>query len=318
MLSQRLRRPSAATASRASLPFFILSTSLGSFLDYHQYRFSDPEMLVSLLGVGLVALGLGVCALAHRTLTAVVTTAVLLFFVDLQWAYFDYLTIRGSFVLFSGSILVVMLKWPKHVYPVLTAFFWTMFVVTLALLLLSNSPTTLPASKTELRSAQQPPPLVHLGLDGHIGLQGVPQDIRGGRATHDRLHSFYTRHGFTLFSGAFSRYNETHSALSHAMNFSVSAREWEFVGERKEPWRLTTNMYFNSLVRMGYNIDVVQSRYISLCPDKENGTDDEPVSEAVRCYEYPSDAIGFLRSTHGVSERLDALWSAYLRRSYRG
>ena len=45
-------------------------------------------MLVSLLGVGLVALGLGVCALAHRTLTAVVTTAVLLFFVDLQWAYF--------------------------------------------------------------------------------------------------------------------------------------------------------------------------------------------------------------------------------------
>ena len=101
------------------------------------------------------------------------------------------------------------------------------------------------------------------------------------------------------------------------MNFSVSAREWEFVGERKEPYRLTTNIYFNSLVRMGYNIDVVQSRYISLCPDKENGTDDEPVSEAVRCYDYSSDAIGLLRLTHGLSERLDALWSAYLRRSYR-
>ena len=76
-------------------------------------------------------------------------------------------------------------------------------------------------------------------------------------------------------------------------------------------------IYFNSLVRMGYNIDVVQSRYISLCPDKENGTDDEPVSEAVRCYDYSSDAIGLLRLTHGLSERLDALWSAYLRRSYR-
>ena len=221
-----------------------------------------------------------------------------------------------SLALLFGLILIVTLRWPNHAYPVLTAFFATTFVVTVILLLLGNSATALPSLGTVARSATPRPPLVHLVLDGHIGLDGVPQDVPRGPATHDRLRSFYTQHGFTLFSGAFSRYRETHSALSHAMNFSMSAEELAFVGEHGESYRLTANAYFNTLERMGYSIDVVQSRYISLCPTQENGTDDEPVSEAVRCYEYASDALGLLRSVQGLlSERLDALWSAYLRRS---
>ena len=52
------------------------------------------------------------------------------------------------------------------------------------------------------------PPVVHILLDEHIGIEGLGGDAAAD-AMKERLRSFYVNNGFRLFGGAYSEVSST-------------------------------------------------------------------------------------------------------------
>ena len=66
----------------------------------------------------------------------------------------------------------------------------------------------------------EPPLLIHLLLDEHIGVEGLPPEIPGTRALRPELIDFYTSRGFRLFGGAYSQYANTYNSIANLLNFA--------------------------------------------------------------------------------------------------
>ena len=137
------------------------------------------------------------------------------------------------------------------------------------------------------------PPIIHLILDEHIGIEGIPTSVDNGTAVRNELEQFYDNRGFRLFGRAFSQYYDTNDSISSLLNFSTIPSADVSSDYKEFDYVLTQNAYFQLLSNRGYRIRVYQSTFMDFCRAGD--------ANLVSCFTYPANSIKGIE-TMGLEE----------------
>jgi hypothetical protein len=247
-------------------PALLLLTPFVSFTTYNRYSYPAPEFWACVAGLVAVGLLFGLVGRIGRWPTRVVLTAgLLVLFVDLQLNWFDGSKLR----VIGAFLLALLLCWAirTHLSRILTVVFATMLAVTVAFGEAQDALLpSLPAATADhpKPAAHAGPTFVHLVLDEHIGIEGIPADVPSAREMAAFLRAFFEKHGFRVFGRAYSRYASTYNAMPNILNFSSESVDGALISGGN-PYVLSKNEYFRLMHQMGYKIHVYQSDYIDFC-----------------------------------------------------
>ena len=259
------------------MPVFALLALFLAFTQYHHYEPWRPEFVLAVLpiiGVGL-CLGLMV-AIWPRTAGFVVCVFLLNFYLMMQLPGYDLILVQVVFgsSLLSGiaagiaaaGILVALWTQRDKLPPIAAGVFGTVFVSVLVLppdrVLIGNQ------FERAGDSILGPPTLVHIVLDEHVGIEGIPADIAGSQQLRDDLLDFYRRYGFSLYGGAFSHSSQTQYSL--AAMFNGQAFPDSDTATKPSPratHALDRNRWFDRLADQGYDVRVYRNDWLDFCPD---------------------------------------------------
>ena len=266
-----VRRPRANRLMRvfghSVAPGLVLLTPFIVFLKYQGYDYARPEILVCFATLVVTSLALGAVGSTLIWAEVLMLAAVLTFFVDVQFVMaFWIFGIGKAKALAAGFIMIVSVLWVlrAHAARLITIMAGTALVSTF-LLPSTKADQTAPAQSAA--TLHDLPLLVHLVLDEHIGIEGIPST--GSLPTlHSDLQSFYQTHGFRLFGAAYSEHKFTPRSLAHLFNFSPGQYVAELVqpGTSRFTATLQRNDYLTFMAQQGYRLRVYQSNYLNLCP----------------------------------------------------
>ncbi len=255
-------------------PALVLLAPFVSFVKYHGYSLFRPEILLGLLLLGTLGVVSGLAIhIRERTIRPLVIAGLVVLFVDVQYDLFKPLfqsvPARAGLALgiFAATLVCGRLL-GANLTKVVAAVFGTVLVSTLVLPVESGLGAEAGRPEKPVPSRELPV-VVHLILDEHIGIGGLPDEIPEARALEERLTSFYERNGFYLYPGAYSQYVDTYLSIGHVLNLAPTfdptvarlSRSWGFEFE------LRRNDYLAEMHRRGYRIRVYQPDYLNLCPE---------------------------------------------------
>src|SRR5215831_12865643 len=293
-----------------SLPLLLLWTPFIIFLTDNQYSLFAPEVLVSLGGLTVLAGLVAFLRMMKQPLWyAMAIAGLLTVFIDFQ---FEWMVGADKYVALGLVVVatVLVVKWQEAVTLMMTAVFATM-LGTAVVQSVFQSPATrhlVPDGASAARHA--PPRLIHLVLDEHIGIAGLPTHFELGRTVQDRLLRFYQRHGFLVYGGAYSHYFSTFDSLPNLVNFSTESKEKAFVVDKKPPLPLIKNRYFEILSQRQYRLHVLGAGHIDFCAD-------ETVALQT-CRQYHYAALGSLGNQHdSLALKVPAIVATYLTKYHR-
>ena len=158
-----------------------------------------------------------------------------------------------------------------------------------------------PAVQAEKRDL---PVVLHLVLDEHIGLAGLPQDVPESASFERWLTDAYVGEGFRVHAGAYSQYFLTRHSIANLLNFSAGVEPGAHLAKgRTHKNILTDSAYFRHLAALGYRLHVYQSDYLDYCR--------VPGVAYARCSTYRANSIGALRDTTlGTLERAQFIFNS--------
>ena len=134
------------------------------------------------------------------------------------------------------------------------------------------------------------PVVLHVILDEHIGIDGLPKELRESEGFERWLTGSYLEHGFRVHAGAYSQYFLTRHSIANLLNFSAGEEAWPYLAEgRTKPYILTDSAYFRYLSALGYRLHVYQSDYLDYCR--------VPGVTYAACSTYRANTIGALHET---------------------
>jgi hypothetical protein len=136
-----------------------------------------------------------------------------------------------------------------------------------------------------VESSSSLPPIIHIVLDEHIGIEGLPADIPGGAALREDLKRSYADLGFRVFGGAFSHLSQTRPSLTALLN----GQEVPKANTKTEDLYLGKNAWFENLGNAGYRIRIYQTDWMNYC------IEDLPHIEY--CRTFSANSIGSLQDT---------------------
>lgn len=285
-------------------PALMLTGLMIGHLKFHAYPLLAPEamiVLVAIAGLGTL-LGLFPALLGPTNLRAFILGLLLLVFLDIQigsivtlqipfsigrglpWWAISAVAFVAGFVAFFAVFLAI-LSMREHIAAIFAAVFGVFF---LSALLIPSPSMKFGVDEVTQFTVQQSnePPIVHIILDGHIGIEGIPLDLPGGPETKSALLQFYEKWGFRLYGRAYSPYLMTINSVGNLLNNIVSEKDLVNieVGQRfGGAKRLIQNEYFRTVLESNRNIRVFQSDYLDYCDLAE-----APVAY---CYTYPVSSI---------------------------
>ncbi len=131
------------------------------------------------------------------------------------------------------------------------------------------------------------PPIIHIILDEHIGIDGIPEDIGQGQQLKQQLSDFYIQHGFHLYANAYSHYNRTYNSIPNLFNFMPKAIDSDYFKSFLQDKRLKRNAYFELLNEQGYRFKIYQANYINYCALSD--------INYASCYTYPVTNINYIK-----------------------
>jgi hypothetical protein len=249
-------------------PPLILVTPFISFVNYNDYNYAAPELWLCL--AGLVALGLlcgAIMALGGTWLRILGTAALVTLFVDFQSEWFD--DQPGLWVpTFALGAMLACWALRANLSHITTPIFATMLVSTVALHALggaaSSGAARIAPTGIELAPENELPTIVHIVLDEHIGIEGIPADVEHGPETKAQLKFFFQSYGFRLFGHAYSRYARTRDSIPNMLNYTSRPlrRAWVHGGRNEV---MEANRYFEDMHRLGYEIHALQVGFLDLC-----------------------------------------------------
>ena len=254
----RLRPRAVLTAAVA--PLLLLLTPFVVFLRHHDYPLARPEIAVCLIAAAVLAAAIGLVVAGSRPLELVALSALATLFADIQFE-----PPKGTIGRAAIFVLVFTLLWVvrRHAATIVS-------LATAAMLVSSLAAPGNPGEKAHRPmavGAAQLPLLVHLVLDEHLGVAGMPSGPAGETA-RAMLHDFFARHGFRVFDGAYSQHFTTYRAIGHLLNGTFDRYAPELVEPARGTghWRLRRSTYFDRLRQRGYALRVYQTDYLDLCP----------------------------------------------------
>jgi hypothetical protein len=248
-------------------PPLILVTPFISFANHNDYSYAASELWLCLAGLTAAGLLCGaVMAIGGTWVRIIGTGGLLTLAIDLQFEVFEEQPwIRVP----ACGLAMVLLCWlaREHLSRIVVPVFATMLVSTVALSGLGGAPSATPArthATTEPVPETDLPTIVHIILDEHIGVEGIPAVGPHGEEIKELLRSFYRSHGFRLFGNAYSRYGSTRDSIPNMLNYTSQARNRAWVaGDRNVVMK--GNRYFEDMHRLGYEIHAFQIVTVDLC-----------------------------------------------------
>jgi hypothetical protein len=283
----------------------LAAAPLVAFLHTNHYPLATAE--VGLLLLACVAAGLvgGLVAKLGTTVAALVLGAAVALSIDLMY---DLGPSKLQLALVPVASLALAWVLRQHIALIVTAASLVFLVTTLII------PGT---ASGDLRranvvageaagGASDAPTLVHLILDEHIGIEGLPPELPESAAVARRLTDYYVDRGFRLSTGAYSEYVDTRNSLANLLNFSSRDDRWAHLVEGKaEPYLLKDSAYFQRLARMGYRLHVYQSDHMDFC-----GVPGVPYAA---CFGYSAHHIAPLYETPtGTIERARFIFNGFM------
>jgi len=293
-----------------SLPFLLLWTPFIIFLTDNQYSLFAPEVLVGLGGLTVLAGLVAFLRMMKQPLWyAMAIAGLLTVFIDFQ---FEWMVGADKYVALGLVVVatVLVVKWQEAVTLMMTAVFATMLGTTVVQSSLQSPATRHLVPDAASAASNAPPRLIHLVLDEHIGIAGLPTHFELGRTVKDCLLRFYQRHGFLMYGGAYSHYFRTFDSIPNLVNFSTESKQKALVIGKKPPYTLIKNRYFEILSQRQYQLNVLGAGLIDFCSD-------ETVALQT-CRQYKYSALGSLGNQHdSLSLKVPAIFATYLTKYHR-
>jgi hypothetical protein len=247
----------------------ILIAPLVVLLSYHGYALFAPEVLLvataAVAIAGMLALASGLMGTVGRT---VLFALLLTLFIDLHVTLPrpSSILVALAFLGTAGALSALLWLLREHAAAIISVIFVTLIAFTLLTVDSSFQRITNRAGTAAARSSNEPL-LIHLVLDEHIGVEGLPPEIAAARQLRGELIEFYTSRGFRLFGGAYSQYANTENAIANLLNFAERGVSHSFLqkGTAGREWQLNDSAYFSMLQQRGYQLHLYQSTYMDLC-----------------------------------------------------
>lgn len=238
-------------------------------LGYHGYALFRPEVLLTATAAvataAILALASGVMGVLVRT---VLLALLLTLFIDLHVTVprLSSILFALTFLGIAGALGALLWLLREHAAAIVSVIFLTLIAITLLTANPSSQRIT-NQSGAPAAPASNAPLLIHIILDEHIGVEGLPPEIAAARQLRGELIEFYTSRGFRLFGGAYSEYANTFNAIANLLNFAERGVNHSFVrpGTGGRAWDLTESAYFSMLQQRGYQLHLYQSTYVDLC-----------------------------------------------------
>lgn len=104
--------------------------------------------------------------------------------------------------------------------------------------------------------------IVHVIMDEHIGVEGIPDSVPGGPEIRERLRQFYAGRGFRVFGGAYSEALHTVNAIPRALGLATPTA-WQ--KNQQEGAIVRVNPYFDRLQAVGFEIEVAENDWLEYC-----------------------------------------------------
>jgi hypothetical protein len=286
-------------------PFVVL-------LSFHGYAYFTPEVMLIMAAALIVATLLAlVISFASRLVRAVVLAAVIALFIEMHVEIPSTSSIVIALVFVTAVAALAALLWFLHEHA--TKILAVIFIVLIAMTLVRGSSEShlIVSKRTPTASSgnAEPPLLIHLLLDEHIGVEGLPADLPGTRALRPDLVEFYTSRGFRLFGGAYSEYANTYNSIANLLNFTSRAVSRPYLHHGGQArWDLSEAAYFELLQQRGYRLHVYQSAYMDLC--RVEGV------QLQECTTYPVKSLGLLQELDlSTFEKARAIGNALITQS---
>ncbi len=205
----------------------------------------------------------------------VIVAGLITVFIDIQFELIEDAGVAAKYMWLGIAMGVFIIAWilKENFFRISTVVFAVFFVVTLGQVLMTQPVYDLRFKEPSSPTANQSlPRIIHLILDAHIGIEGIPSGIASGQQMKAILKNFYQENEFMVFGGAYSHYPLTLRSVPHFLNFSDSPYETTAEGEAlfggAEPHKLFYNRYFELLARQGYTINILaNSLHLDYCSE---------------------------------------------------
>lgn len=246
------RANSAATGFRGTViataaGLLVLLASLANYLGHHDYPLFRPEIGLAVLLLAVIAAALGGIYAAvspiGRTLLQLLLVLVAL---DINF---------GTDIAIVATV-VVGLVLRRRMMPFMAVAASVVLVLKIVGIGL-GAPARTYESAAGTVAGGSGPPLVHIIVDEHAGVEGLLGDAPEVAAMREKLVAFYGGHGFRLFGGAYSHYFHSTNSIPEILNFG----DLEPAVEKE----VAVNAWFDRLGDMGYRINVSQTDFLRYC-----------------------------------------------------
>jgi hypothetical protein len=271
----------AAARVRTPLPgwkaglaaFALLVALLVNLLLFHEYPVLTPEAGLALLALaGVAALYGGIYALSNWWIRALLEALLIAAVLDSAAAPVP-LRIGG------GIVVLAFVLWKRRsVLPFATVA--ALAATAAGAMGIGQQHQQAMSETVRPNNAAAPnanlPAIVHIILDEHIGIDGLPSDNPHTPTVRAALDQFYLGHGFRVFGRAHSDYAFTGNSIPEILNFGVRPPKSKV--HRRTP---ATIGYFDLLASKGYKLKVYQSERLNYCD----------VPAVVTCLTYQTQSI---------------------------
>lgn len=241
----------------------VIAAAFVSYLRYYDFDLGEPSAHLALGGLLLLSLPFALVCAALPAARPLVYGLAFLVFLDLQ---FDWLDDNGPRVLVAfcaASAASWLLR--RHISTIVLAAFGVATLTGLA------GPAERAAAQRDgagvAAAGEDLPPYIHLILDEHAGIGGLPADVAGGMAARAEAEGFLRRYGFRWFPNAYSHYFDTDISVSSALRFAAMEAKPE-----GEP-RVWEAPYLAGLARRGYRLRIYHPGHPPLCRQDDGFAD---------------------------------------------
>ena len=246
--------------SAFSVPALILLTPFVSFLKFQDYSLLSVEVayIIGCLALLSIVLG-GIARWGGRLGSAIVVAGTLTLFADFQFeARLTYLAVGGAGLVVLGWLMA------QQLLPILAVIFSVVLLSTFIVPAQPRDSGFVTVSDEDIRSDL--PPVLHIILDEHIGMEGIERTTTRGNKAYSDLKSFYLENGFRIYGGAYSNYTETFNSIPSFLNNTLPTKNWAYVTNGADGLSaVKENAYLRRYTERGYGVRVYQSKYFNFC-----------------------------------------------------
>jgi hypothetical protein len=246
----------------------LLTASLTAFLNYHNFAFLSFLAITSYVVFILCGLVLGIAMalggiLVQTVLSSSMIVLIFLGAVDRSEPFLDGAVRYSEVGLVAILTLVIFFYFIRiHLAQFLLITFGTLWVV--LFFTPNEAPVRVVVDNSYLKPKKNLPPYIHIILDEHIGIEGIPPFVDKNFLAEE-LKNKYIKEGFRVFGRAYSRYSTTLDSFSSFLNIQPLDHPYQNRESIKKITTIKPNALFDFLSKQGYIINILEHDLLSLC-----------------------------------------------------